>query len=125
MDINKYSPKYKVSQGHLLRLSDVTAEDIFEFLYLAKALKKKFNVGEHTPVLKNKTIALLFDKVSTRTRISFDGRHPASWAATTFSCPKARNADPPRREHQGHGGHARTIRHLRAGAARLFRSGDQ
>ena len=72
MDINKYSPKYKVSQGHLLRLSDVTAEDIFEFLYLAKALKKKFNVGEHTPVLKNKTIALLFDKVSTRTRISFE-----------------------------------------------------
>lgn len=72
MDINKYTPKFKISQGNLLRLSDVTAEDIFEILYLAKALKKKFNVGEHTPVLKNKTVALLFGNASTRTRVSFE-----------------------------------------------------
>ena len=72
MDINKYTPKYKVSRSHLLRLSDTTAEDIFEFLYLAKALKKKFSVGEHPPLLKNKTIALLFGKASTRTRVSFE-----------------------------------------------------
>ena len=72
MDINKYTPKFKISQGNLLRLSDVTAEDIFEILYLAKALKKKFKVGEHTPVLKNKTVALLFGNASTRTRVSFE-----------------------------------------------------
>ena len=45
MDINKYTPKFKISQGNLLRLSDVTAEDIFEILYLAKALKKKVQGG--------------------------------------------------------------------------------
>ena len=72
MDINKYSPKYKVSQSRLLRLTDVTAEDIFEYLYLAKALKKKFAVGEHPPILRNKTVALLFGKASTRTRVSFE-----------------------------------------------------
>ena len=72
MDINKYTPKYKISQANLLRLSDISAEDIFEFLYFTKALKKKFRVGEHTPILRNKTVALLFGKLSTRTRISFE-----------------------------------------------------
>ena len=72
MDINKYTPKYKISQGNLLRLADLSAEEIFEILYLAKGLKKKFGVGEHTPILKNKTVALLFGKVSTRTRVSFE-----------------------------------------------------
>lgn len=72
MDINKYTPKHRIAQNHLLRLADVTAEEIFEILYLAKALKKKYAVGEHPPILKNKTIALLFGKASTRTRVSFE-----------------------------------------------------
>ena len=32
MDINKYTPKYKISQGNLLRQSVVTNDDIFELL---------------------------------------------------------------------------------------------
>ena len=46
MDINKYTPKYKISQANLLRLSDISAEDIFEFLYFTKALKKKKGSGK-------------------------------------------------------------------------------
>ena len=72
MDINRYSPKYKIRQTNLLRLADLTAEEIFEVLYTAKVLKKRFRVGESTPILHGKTVALLFGNVSTRTRVSFE-----------------------------------------------------
>ena len=72
MDINKYVPKFKIRSENLLSLTDLTAEEIFEFLYAARSMKKRFRVGEYSPMLKNKTVALLFDKVSTRTRVSFE-----------------------------------------------------
>ncbi len=72
MDINKYIPKYKCSHTNLLRLAQLSGEEIFEFLYAAKAMKKKFRVGENPPALRGKTVALLFGNVSTRTRISFE-----------------------------------------------------
>ena len=72
MDINKYEPKYRVKQENLLRLTDLTAEEIFEFLYAAKAMKKKFRVRESSNVLHGKTVALLFGNASTRTRVSFE-----------------------------------------------------
>lgn len=72
MDINKFSPKFKVSLPNLISLSRLTREDIFEYLYAAKAMKTKYRAGENPPLLKNRTIALLFDNVSTRTRISFE-----------------------------------------------------
>ncbi|HIY78213.1 MAG TPA: ornithine carbamoyltransferase [Candidatus Borkfalkia excrementavium] len=71
MDINKYSPKFRVKNTHLLKLADISAEEIFEFLYAAKVMKKKYKVGEINSILKNKTIGLLFGNVSTRTRVSF------------------------------------------------------
>ena len=72
MDINKYTPKFKTAQKHLLHLADLTAEEIFEILYTAKLFKKKYRVGENAPVLKGKTVALLFGNASTRTRVSFE-----------------------------------------------------
>ena len=72
MDINKYIPKYRTAHTRLLHLADLTGEEIFEFLYAAKAMKKKFRVGENPPALRGKTIALLFGNVSTRTRITFE-----------------------------------------------------
>lgn len=72
MDINKYSPKFKLGKRNLLRLADFSAEEIFELLYAAKVFKKKFKVGENSPVLRGKTVALLFGNASTRTRVSFE-----------------------------------------------------
>ena len=72
MDINKYIPKYRTAHTGLLHLADLTGEEIFECLYAAKAMKKKFRVGENPPALRGKTIALLFGNVSTRTRITFE-----------------------------------------------------
>lgn len=72
MDINKYSPKYRIRQTDLLRLADLTTEEIFEFLYVARALKKRFRVGENKHLLRGRTIGLLFGNASTRTRVSFE-----------------------------------------------------
>lgn len=72
MDINKYAPKFKIKQEHLLRLADLSTEEIFEILYAAKAMKKKFRVRENSTMLAGKTVALLFGSASTRTRVSFE-----------------------------------------------------
>lgn len=72
MDINKYAPKFKLRQEHLLRLTDLSAEEIFDLLYAAKAMKKKFRVREANTLLQGKTVALLFGNASTRTRVSFE-----------------------------------------------------
>lgn len=72
MDINKFNPKFKVTSPNLVNLSSLTREDIFEYLYAAKALKTRYRAGENPSLLKNKTVALIFGNVSTRTRISFE-----------------------------------------------------
>ena len=57
---------------HFLTLLDIPKEDIKKLIHRAIELKKmtKENIV-YTP-LQNKTIALLFDKSSTRTRVSFE-----------------------------------------------------
>ena len=72
MDINRYVPKFRIRQSNLLNLTDLTAEEIFEFLYAAREMKKRFRVGENYPALRGKTVALLFGNASTRTRITFE-----------------------------------------------------
>ena len=72
MDINRYVPKFRIRQANLLNLTDLTAEEIFEFLYAAREMKKRFRVGENYPALRGKTVALLFGNASTRTRITFE-----------------------------------------------------
>ena len=51
MDINRYVPKFRIRQANLLNLTDLTAEEIFEFLYAAREMKKRFRVGENYPAL--------------------------------------------------------------------------
>lgn len=72
MDINKYTPKFRLAHKNLLCLSDISPEEVLEILYTARNMKKRFIVGENAPILHGKTIALLFGNASTRTRISFE-----------------------------------------------------
>lgn len=53
----------------LLTLDDIKREEIFEVLELAEKLKKK----PLNNILRGKVFCLLFEKSSTRTRISFEG----------------------------------------------------
>ena len=57
---------------HLLKLSDLTTEEIFQILNLADQLKyeKKHGIEHHH--LKGKTLGMIFQKSSTRTRVSFE-----------------------------------------------------
>ncbi|MFA6582878.1 MAG: ornithine carbamoyltransferase [Elusimicrobiaceae bacterium] len=55
-----------------LRVTDYTKAEIEEVFAKAKELKDKFRKGEETLVLKGKTLAMIFQKSSTRTRVSFE-----------------------------------------------------
>lgn len=72
MDINQYVPKKQIENRHLLTLLDYTPEEIFEILYTAKRLKQAYRAGEKVTTLEGKTLALIFAKSSTRTRVSFE-----------------------------------------------------
>ena len=57
---------------HLLKLMDLSSNDINEILNLADQLKyeKKHGIEHH--LLKGKTLGMIFEKSSTRTRVSFE-----------------------------------------------------
>jgi ornithine carbamoyltransferase len=57
---------------HLLSLSDLTNEEILEILDLADELKLDHKQGIHKPLLAGKTLGMIFQKSSTRTRVSFE-----------------------------------------------------
>ncbi len=58
--------------NHLLKLSDLTDEEITDILDLADELKFEQRTGKVQTCLKGKSIALIFAKASTRTRTSFE-----------------------------------------------------
>ncbi|MBQ9598910.1 MAG: ornithine carbamoyltransferase [Clostridia bacterium] len=57
---------------HLLSLHDLTSEEIIDVLSLAKKLKSETKAGIPHPLLKGKTLGMIFTKSSTRTRVSFE-----------------------------------------------------
>lgn len=57
---------------HLISLKEQSKEDILSMLELAQKIKAKRTAGELTNFLPNKTLIMLFQKTSTRTRLSFE-----------------------------------------------------
>jgi ornithine carbamoyltransferase len=55
----------------LLTILDLSTEEIDALLGRAERLKKQWRQGKLKPTLAGKTLGLLFDKPSTRTRVSF------------------------------------------------------
>ena len=58
----------KFNQRGLLTLTDLTDGELLEMLDLAEALKGRKYAGERGSLLERKNIALIFEKMSTRTR---------------------------------------------------------
>lgn len=58
--------------NHLLKLSDLSTDEIFEILDLADKLKAERKAGVEHHILKGKTLGMIFQKSSTRTRVSFE-----------------------------------------------------
>lgn len=57
---------------HFLDLADWTAGDLWDILRLSVALKEEFRAGGNPPRLAGKSLALVFQKPSLRTRVSFE-----------------------------------------------------
>ena len=57
---------------HLLKLMDLSEKEIVEILNLADQLKYEKKNGIEHHILKGKSLGLIFEKSSTRTRVSFE-----------------------------------------------------
>ena len=53
-------------------LNSLTREEIEQILKTSELLKLQFYRGQEHPLLKGKTLAMIFEKSSTRTRVSFE-----------------------------------------------------
>jgi len=57
---------------HFLTLKDFSKEEILEMIDLALKIKKQTKKGKLKPYLKDQTLGMIFEKSSTRTRVSFE-----------------------------------------------------
>jgi ornithine carbamoyltransferase len=57
---------------HFLREDDLSANDFKTIIARASELKKSWQAGDVNNTLKNRTLAMIFEKSSTRTRVSFE-----------------------------------------------------
>jgi ornithine carbamoyltransferase len=57
---------------HFLTLKDFTKEEILEIISIGLEIKKDLKAGIYKDELKKQTLAMIFEKSSTRTRVSFE-----------------------------------------------------
>ena len=57
---------------HFLSLKDFTKDEILEMITLAQQIKKETKAKEFKPYLEKQTLGMIFEKSSTRTRVSFE-----------------------------------------------------
>ncbi len=62
----------KIKTKNLLTLSELTQKEFLGLIEHSIKLKKELKKGICKPVLKNKTLTMIFQKPSTRTRVSFE-----------------------------------------------------
>ena len=57
---------------HFINFDDLSLKELQGIIDQAISLKKEHKSGQINDILKNKTLAMIFDKSSTRTRVSFE-----------------------------------------------------
>lgn len=57
---------------HLISLADLSADEIWHILHTARDLKAEWKAGGNKPILAGKALAMIFEKPSLRTRVSFE-----------------------------------------------------
>ena len=76
----------KLKTKNLLTLAELTPKEFIELINYSIKLKKEFKKGGNKPILKNKTLTMIFQKPSTRTRVSFEaGMYQLGGHAITLS----------------------------------------
>ncbi|HRX16885.1 MAG TPA: ornithine carbamoyltransferase [Spirochaetota bacterium] len=61
-----------VNTRHLLKVTDFSSEEIINLFSLAQSLKAAQKKGKKHHLLKGKVLGMIFEKSSTRTRVSFE-----------------------------------------------------
>ncbi|MCX6031685.1 MAG: ornithine carbamoyltransferase [Chloroflexi bacterium] len=59
-------------KGDFISLADFSAKQLWGWLELARDLKAEWQAGGNRPILKGKTLGMIFQKPSLRTRVSFE-----------------------------------------------------
>jgi len=57
---------------NLITIADLSTDEVWQILELARELKEEWRKGGNKPILRGKSLAMIFQKPSLRTRISFE-----------------------------------------------------
>jgi ornithine carbamoyltransferase len=66
------TPETPMATRHFLSLLDLSSDELKQLLQRGIELKKMHRAGNNQRPLKNKVLAMIFEKSSTRTRVSFE-----------------------------------------------------
>ena len=73
---------------HFLSLLDLNSDELLQIIDRASALKKMQLAGEPHPTLQGKVLAMIFEKSSTRTRVSFEAGMAQLGGSAMFLSPR-------------------------------------
>ncbi len=73
---------------HFLTLNDMTTAELEDLLDHASKLRKEWRSGQTRDTLKNRGLAMIFEKSSTRTRVSFEAGMTQLGGSAMFLSPK-------------------------------------
>ncbi len=57
---------------HFLSVADLSTDELWKLMHLARDLKAEWQAGGNRPILKGKVLGMIFQKPSLRTRVSFE-----------------------------------------------------
>ena len=69
----------KLKTKDLLTLKELSPKEFAQLIDLSIKLKKDLKKAGNKPILKNKTLSMIFQKPSTRTRVSFEVGNVSTW----------------------------------------------